>query len=158
MNPKIDNIIVHDENNIKGFFYEYRWLSNFHLCPVEYGGYVFPSSENAYQCIKMKIGDLNQPYTITDFVAATPNEAKKMGQKVILRDDWERVKTFKMWMILNEKFSQNPDLTEKLLATGTKYLEETNYWKDTFLGVCNGIGENRLGKILMNMREEFKND
>lgn len=33
--------------------------------------------------------------------------------------------------------------------------EETNYWNDTDWDVCNGDGENKLGKILMNTRNYF---
>jgi hypothetical protein len=32
-------------------------------------------------------------------------------------------------------------------------LIEGNTWGDTFWGVCNGVGENNLGKTLMNVRE-----
>lgn len=31
-----------------------------------------------------------------------------------------------------------------------------NYWKDTYWGVCNGVGENHLGKLLMKIREKLK--
>jgi predicted NAD-dependent protein-ADP-ribosyltransferase YbiA (DUF1768 family) len=40
--------------------------------------------------------------------------------------------------------------------TKEKLLIEGNYWKDTFWGICDGIGKNYLGKILMEVREEFK--
>ena len=45
-----------------------------------------------------------------------------------------------------------------LLDTGDKFIEETNWWKDQFWGVYNGVGENNLGKILMRIREEIKNE
>lgn len=32
---KIDQITVHTESMIKGFFGDYRWLSNYHVCDVE---------------------------------------------------------------------------------------------------------------------------
>ena len=50
------------------------------------------------------------------------------------------------------KFSQNPELGKKLLATGDRYLEETNWWGDRLWGVYQGEGENLLGKILMETR------
>jgi predicted NAD-dependent protein-ADP-ribosyltransferase YbiA (DUF1768 family) len=57
--------------------------------------------------------------------------------------------------LVRQKFQQ-PQLCAALLATGDEYLEETNWWKDTFWGVCNGEGLNKLGNILMMVREELK--
>jgi len=50
------------------------------------------------------------------------------------------------------KFSQNPDLAARLVATGEKFLEETNWWNDTYWGVYQGKGKNMLGQILMETR------
>lgn len=58
--------------------------------------------------------------------------------------------------LLQQKFS-NGILREQLLATGDQELIEGNTWGDTFWGVCNGEGQNVLGKMLMNIREELRN-
>jgi predicted NAD-dependent protein-ADP-ribosyltransferase YbiA (DUF1768 family) len=42
-----------------------------------------------------------------------------------------------------------------LKATGDEELVEGNWWNDTFWGVCNGVGENNLGKLLMKIRAEL---
>ena len=47
---------------------------------------------------------------------------------------------------------------EKLLATGDEHLEEGNTWGDTTWGTVNGIGENRLGRILMKVRKELQEE
>lgn len=47
------------------------------------------------------------------------------------------------------------DLKAKLLETGDAELVESNWWHDYFWGVCNGRGENHLGKILMKIRAEL---
>lgn len=57
-----------------------------------------------------------------------------------------------MFEIVKAKFFQNKDLSERLIATGDAYLEETNTWHDTVWGVCNGIGTNWLGQILSLVR------
>ena len=49
-----------------------------------------------------------------------------------------------MYEIVLAKFTQNPDLKKKLLATGDEHLEEGNTWGDTIWGTVDGVGENRL--------------
>ncbi len=61
-----------------------------------------------------------------------------------------------MYRLLRAKFTQNSEIRQKLLDTGSAYLEETNYWHDTFWGVYNGNGENHLGKLLMLVRDEIR--
>ena len=53
---------------------------------------------------------------------------------------------------------KNPELRSLLLATGNEELVEGNWWRDTYWGVCEGVGQNKLGKLLMQVREEVKND
>jgi predicted NAD-dependent protein-ADP-ribosyltransferase YbiA (DUF1768 family) len=60
--------------------------------------------------------------------------------------------------IVWSKFSQNPKLARKLLATGGRYLEETNWWGDKVWGVYRGDGQNLLGKILMDTRARLSNE
>ena len=47
----------------------------------------------------------------------------------------------------------------KFLATGDKILVAGNYWRDVFWRVNTRTGqrENRLGKLLMKVREDLKN-
>lgn len=145
------NDTIHDDNNIKGFFGDYRFLSNFQPCPVFYDSFVYQSSEGAYQASKTLNVD-----TRSLFETMSASEAKKQGKKVILRPDWEIVKIPIMKNILTDKFTRNIGLGNLLVATGQKYLEETNWWNDTFWGVCKGIGENNLGKTLMKIRSELQ--
>ena len=59
-----------------------------------------------------------------------------------------------LWGV-REKFKTHPDLAAQLLATDPQELVEGNHWKDTYWGVCDGIGQNNLGKILMIVRDEI---
>lgn len=63
-----------------------------------------------------------------------------------------------MRQCLRSKFYLTLDLACSLLDTRGKYLEETNYWGDTFWGVCDGVGENWMGKLLMEVRAEVEED
>lgn len=153
MNEKIQKIIVHDEENIKGFFGPYRFLSNFEFCPngVEFEGLMYMSSEAAYQ--SAKIANIQDRKRFTTLSAL---DSKREGRKLDIREDWTDVKDDVMYRVLVSKFTRNGGLKNILLDTGDKYLEETNYWNDQYWGVCEGVGENKLGQTLMKVRAELK--
>ena len=136
---------------IKVFDGEYAFLSNFYERKVEYEGITYGSSEAAFQA--QKTLDIEERL---QFASLTPMQSKRNGRKVALRPDWEGVKVLTMYEIVLAKFTQNPDLAEMLIATGDEELVEGNYWHDTFWGVCDGVGTNFLGKILMQIRGELK--
>lgn len=141
------------ENKIGSFFGEYRFLSNFWEAPVTYEGITYTNNEAAFQAQKCIV-----PEEKTHFITMSPQRAKSRGRKVALRPDWEEVKLVLMEEIVRAKFTQNPDLKEKLLATGDMILEEGNKWGDTFWGVSlrTGRGNNHLGRILMKVRDELR--
>lgn len=122
-----------------------------------YDGVKYPTSENAYQAAKSL-----DPEVREIFVNIKPGEAKKLGQTVQLREDWEQVKIGIMEQILLSKF-QSMELVIKLVyETGIENdweswqdLIEGNDWGDTFWGVCEGVGENHLGKLLEELRSGF---
>lgn len=137
--------------SVKGFFGDYRWLSNFQHTLIEFDNFHFTSSEAAYQSCKTT--DINVRAAIGSL---TPVEAKSYFKRKKIRDDWDEVKLLCMMRVVYRKFTQNKDLKRKLLDTGDAYLEETNWWGDTYWGVCKGVGENKLGKILMDLREYLR--
>ena len=132
---------------IDSFRGEYYFLSNFYEAPVEYDGIRFQNNEAAFQAMKTLNPDIKKTFAGMD-----SSQAKKAGRKVELRKDWESVKVDIMRDIVFAKFSQNPELKEKLLATGDAYLEEGNTWGDRIWGTVNGKGANLLGQILMDTR------
>src|SRR3954468_1577970 len=97
---------------ISSFTGKYRFLSNFWCVPVRYGGHVFPSVENAFQAAKCFSKSEMQEFTDCSAI-----EAKEMGRKVRLRQDWEKVKIGIMLELLRQKFQWRL-LKEKLSATG----------------------------------------
>jgi hypothetical protein len=135
---------------ILGFSGKYRFMSNFSASEVELDGLGYPTVEHAYQAAKTS--DATERRRIRE--ADSPSKAKKLGQQVKLRADWEEVKLQIMEDLLIQKFS-DPALKQKLLDTGEAYLEETNTWGDKFWGVCKGNGKNHLGKILMKIRKSL---
>lgn len=75
-----------------------------------------------------------------------------LAEGVIIRPDWEIVKNDVMYEGVHQKFLQNRELAEELLATGIKQLVEHTgrdaYWGDG----GDGSGRNMLGEILMKVR------
>ena len=136
---------------IDKFREEYFFLSNFYEVPVTYGGVTYQNNEAAFQAQKTTDSALKAKFASLD-----PKQAKSLGRRVSLRDDWDDIKCDIMYDICKAKFSQNPDLALKLDATGGQELVEGNDWNDHFWGVCNGKGKNMLGIILMKIREESR--
>ena len=137
---------------INEFRGKYYFLSNFYSAPVEYEGIVYQNNEAAFQSAKVTDIDVRVKFANLD-----PSSAKRKGRHVQLRHGWDIIKFDIMYEIVKDKFSQNKDLKQKLIATGDEYLEEGNTWGDRIWGTVNGKGQNNLGKILMRVREEIKN-
>ena len=136
---------------IDNFTKEYAFLSNFYPSKVIYEGIEYDTIEHAYQAAKT----LNPSEREFVRMQTTPGRAKRIGQKVHIREDWEDVKIGVMLDLIRQKFKNELRLKNKLLATGTEKLVEGNTWGDTFWVICNGIGFNNLGKILMKVRNEL---
>lgn len=135
---------------IREFIDAYAFLSNFYHSPVKYRNLIYLNAEAAFQAQKESCEKDKEQYT-----RMNPAQAKLVGRNCNLREDWEEIKEQTMYEIVKAKFTQNEDLARLLLATGDAYLEEGNWWHDTTWGVCNGVGQNKLGKILMRVREEL---
>ena len=152
----VDRHYVVNDKEILGFFRGHAFLSNFHECKIEYEGLTFNSTEAAYQSSKTL--DLKLRERFTTLSAAL---SKKEGRLLKLRPDWDRIKEDVMYNLCKIKFIEHEELRKQLLATGDKYLEETNWWKDTYWGAIlesDGTrrGHNRLGHILMRIRGEIR--
>lgn len=124
---------------------KYFFLSNFYNVKVMYNGLSYLNNEAAFQAQK-------DPTRVKEFLNLNPSEAKRLGRRVKLRADWEKVKDDIMTEIVRNKFIQNKNLMQKLLDTKDEELIEGNTWNDRYWGVCDGKGKNILGKILMGLR------
>ena len=135
---------------INSFRGEYEFLSNFYIHPILFEGMWYRASENAYQAAKTMNREIRQK-----FVKLTPGKAKELGRMAPLRPGWDKMKDDIMLMILRIKFHPDTDLAIKLLGTKPARLVEGNWWGDEYWGVCNGVGKNRLGELLMKVRDEI---
>jgi len=162
------------------------FLSNFYRRKILYKGHWYPSSEHIYHAeksfdeeyknqlmVQKEIDMRNNKEYLYFKPELTPVESKNFGNRSrlikagLLRSDWFDVSFELMEDINIYKFVQNPDLRKKLMDTGNKILIEGNYWNDKFWGMVKynrndpnseWVGENHLGKILMNVRTRLRDD
>jgi N-glycosidase YbiA len=133
---------------------EYGCFSNFSRHTVFLKGKRWPTSEHYFQA--QKFADTEHEEALR--LCKKPSEAAAMGRsrKLPLRRDWESVKESVMLDALRAKFTQHDDLKAILLGTGdAKLVEHTandSYWGDG----GDGSGKNRLGQLLMQVREELR--
>lgn len=139
---------------IARFTEEYRFLSNFWPCRIEFEGETYASAEHAYQAAKTLDKDARRPFWAKPTIRA--GEAKKLGspKKLKLRPDWDSVKYGIMYSLVEQKF-KDPELAKMLISTIGHDLVEGNEHNDVVWGVCRGKGTNWLGRILMDVREKL---
>lgn len=133
------------------FHGNYRWCSSFAPVTIRMGSDLYPSVEHAYQASKT-IDPIERAWFRGSITAG---QAKRLSNKVTLREGWHDIKESIMRELTRQKFKQ-PYYRELLIQTGEAYIEEGNYHGDIFWGVNlrTGIGDNKLGQILMQHRYE----
>lgn len=132
------------------------WLSNFSPHGVELDSAWWPTVEHFFQAAKFVETDPDHAAAILR--VPKPRDAARMGRDRShpLRRDWEAVKEEVMRRAVQCKFETHPDLRQMLLATGDEQIVEASpvdfYWG------CggDGTGLNRLGKILMEVRDALR--
>lgn len=152
MNQFMD--LIQKEDPITEFRGEYHFLSNFYRQEVVFQGITYQSSEHAYQTQKC----ISPDKRLRVMHSESPGLAKRAGKRLLeySKRDWNKLSIGIMTEIIRAKFS-DPALRAKLLVTGYRELVEGNRWGDDFWGVVPGKGgRNQLGRILMQVREEIR--
>ena len=150
LSEKFDEVI--------GFYpREFYCLDNFSSFKVEYDGYLYSSNEEAYQAL----GFIESAPEIADQIkkSHSAHEAQKIAyaNRDKIRDDWDSIKLDVMKKLLKAKIEQNPYVLKKLLETKNYVIVEDSP-KDNYWGWGeNRDGENHLGRLWMELREEFSN-
>jgi ribA/ribD-fused uncharacterized protein len=142
------------------YFYKadqpYGCFSNFSAHNVELAGRSWPTAEHYYQAQKF----LGSDRDIFDRIhaAPTPEAAAKLGRShaQIYRPDWDQSKLTVMGDVVRDKFQRHREIQQILIATGDRLLIEDSP-VDYFWGCgADRTGENHLGQILMQVRDELK--
>ena len=140
-----------ENSEIKGFSRKsgHDFLSNFYESTVAFEGKLYPSVEHAYQAAK----SLDPSVREIIRKSKSSSEAKKLGQSIGVRADWTAVRLSLMKTLLREKF-ENPFLRFRLKNTQSSKLIHENR-NDRFWGTVNGEGENWLGRLIEEVRDEI---
>jgi ribA/ribD-fused uncharacterized protein len=146
----------------KIYFYRvndpYGCFSNFSPHPIELDGKIWPTSEHYFQA--QKFVETAPDYTEKIRLSPSPMVAARLGRsrKVPIRPDWEEVKDHVMFRAVLCKFHTHPEIREILLSTGdAEIIEQTT--NDYYWGCgSDGTGKNRLGQILMEVREILRKE
>jgi ribA/ribD-fused uncharacterized protein len=133
-------------------------FSNLHRRPFEFEGHIYPTAEHAYQAGKARKKE------VRDWLMAAPSPALlAMAAHGLYYWDitpgWSTSKFARMKAVLLAKFSQHTDLGEALLRTGQARLVESATVDNTvnrLWGEVNGVGQNMLGILLMEVRDEIR--
>lgn len=151
------------------FFYG-GYFSNFHECSIELDGLKFRNSEAIFMVYKaMHFGDAKIAAKMMK--QQFPAKVKALGRQVSGFDDfeWSKVRYNYMLSACRAKYSQNEYLKQALLNTGDKILVEASP-TDCVWGIGRGmdylfledeskwLGENLLGKVLMQVRKELRDE
>jgi len=136
-----------------------NWFSNFDRfdTPLVYEGIEYKTVENFFQAMKTQSPEIRR-----NIAAVTASKSKTLGRTVGLRPDWETIKNDVMEVALRHKFALGTSWQQKLMATGNEEIVEFNNWGDRVWGATKRFpdgtldGENRLGKLLMKIRDEFR--
>jgi len=138
---------------------------------IQYAGFTFKTSEQLFMYLKaIHFNDAEMAYEIIER-GGHPKEAKDLGRKIsgYKESDWEAARESAMYTAIYEKFSQYPDLKKQLLDTGDKILVEgtpfdpvwgvmIKWSDDRILDEKNWKGQNLLGKVLMRVRNDLRNE
>lgn len=130
------------------------YLSNFAYSPIVIDGKKYSTVEHYFQSQK----SLNPIVQERIRLVKDPGTAKRIGNLISLREDWEYIKESVMLRGLIEKFKKGSKFAKLLLNTGDAYLVEDSptdyYWG----WGADHSGKNRLGYLLMVVRNVLRGE
>jgi len=143
------------------FFYKvqdpYGCFSNFSLHSIDLEGQTWPTSEHYYQAQKYQ-DTLHQSLCEQIRQSPTPEAAAALGRNptYAIRPNWDAIKAEIMYTAVRTKFLTHAAIQAELLATGDELIVE-NSPLDAYWGCgADGKGDNQLGKILMQVRQDIR--
>lgn len=134
----------------------FKDFSNFKKCQIVLNNKEYISVENWIQ--SQKFVGTDDEYAEKIRTTSNPALTRIMGKskKHPIREDWDNIRNKVMLQGLRAKFKTHTALTDLLLSTGNALIEEESP-TDSYWGIgVDGTGNNTMGKLLMQVREELK--
>jgi len=130
---------------------KFGFLSNFSENGFLLEGIHWPTVEHYYQASKFEDEEFKKRIICCD----TPALAKRLGgQMASIRSDWLEIRLDVMQTGVLLKFLQNGEIAKKLCKIKGNIIEVSK--DDSFWGIGpNGSGENKLGQVLMEVRQRL---
>lgn len=135
-----------------------KWadLSNFSQHAIFLNNRIWSTVEHYYQAQKFQ----DKEYQEIIRQAETPFLAKQKAIELFEKKpmlDWNEKKDKEMFKALKAKFTQHPNLANLLISTNDKKIVERTDFDDYWGDGKDGNGKNRLGLLLMELREQMNN-
>lgn len=148
----IDNkpTYVTSSNKIDNFSGKYGFLSMEFPCEFFMDAIKFKTATAAYYA--QKTTDIN---AWNKFARLNPNKARQKASLLPNTDLWEENRYNYLYKANKAKFDNSPLLKDQLCETNGKLLLNKVPYKEEYLGIFNGSGKNMLGKVLMQLRNEY---
>ncbi len=138
-------------STIAEFKGKYEFLSADFPCDIVINGITYPTATNYFCALKATSDGMRKK-----IARLSPNKARQKLAMLPPNDDYDNNKEYYLYIANKAKFEQHQDLKNKLIETGNSELINTVTYRDEWAGIRNGIGENKLGIVLMKIREEYK--
>ncbi|HEY1835820.1 MAG TPA: NADAR family protein [Candidatus Saccharimonadales bacterium] len=145
------------DDTVYFFVHAFDPLNNWSAHAVEIWGKKFPTVEHAFQY--RKFTETAPEIAAKILAAPSPWSAMRIGRQHAAQQrlDWREVNVPLMTEIAKAKFIQNEDALECLLATGAKRIVENSPFSNFWGCGADGKGQNQMGKILKQIRDELEN-
>ena len=142
---------------------EYGWMGNMAPYPIKFNGEVWLTSEALFQGMRYDDGDIQEIIRLEKSPMGAKMKAKKYKDKMVVvpmsLQDVENMKK-----CVRMKFDQNPQIKSKLMNTkdafifediGNRNGERHKFWGAKKINESEGDGHNMMGRILMELRDDY---
>jgi ribA/ribD-fused uncharacterized protein len=142
---------------------EYGWMGNMAPYPINFNGKIWLTSEALFQSMRYNIDSIKEIIRVEKSPMGAKMKSKKYrDQMVVVPMSEQDVEN--MRKCVRMKFDQHPKLKKELIATGNSPIYENignrngerhKFWGSKMVNESEGDGNNMMGKILMDLRDEY---
>ena len=142
---------------------EYGWMGNMAPYPINFNGKIWLTSEALFQSMRYNIDSIKEIIRVEKSPMGAKMKSKKYrDQMVVVPMSDQDVEN--MRKCVRMKFDQHPKLKKELIATGNSPIYENignrngerhKFWGSKMVNESEGDGNNMMGKILMDLRDEY---